>query len=219
MRAPRGLLVVAIVCAGATTAGADRERLYLRADLDVRLGFGELDLAEQAGQDPGGDSELSPGLFGVILGAGLDTRDVAIGIEAAIYIGGLDASEVGERYLGGSNGAGSSTVLAGLAAAYRRPLRGGLDGVGRLGLGLSRHAVSGPSGDARIDNYYMDIGGGLGYPIQIGSIPARVELVGAVRIQRLWRFSVDGLTDGTINSDAPAVYYFPGLSASFVLEL
>jgi hypothetical protein len=207
-------LLAAIVVVAPGTAAADE--VYLRADGDLRFAVGELDLAEQAGQEPSGESDLSPGMLGLTLGLGLDTGDVAIGAEAGIYVGGLNLGEIEERYFGSTDQVGSSlTVLAGLAGTYRRPLREALDLTGRVGLGYARLAASSGAGNARVDTVYLDLGGGLGYEIG-GALRGRLELGAALRVHRIHRFSVTNLTEGRIAADEPAVFGAPGIQAGYV---
>lgn len=216
-RVRRAAIVGAALAAlAASPARAERDRIYGRADVDFRLAVGELDLAEQAGQDSPGESDLGPGILGLTAGLGLDTGDVAIGAEVGIYVGGLGLGQVEDRYFGASSEVGSSaTVLAGLAGRYRRPLRGPVEGLGHLGAGYARMSASSGAGDARVDSVYLDVGGGLGAEIG-GALAGRLELVAAVRVHRVHRFEVTNLTEGRVAADAPAVFYFPGLQLGYV---
>lgn len=213
----RGSIAAALwVLASAAPAAA--QRLYARADLDVRANVGTLDLAEQAGAEPSDDSQTSPALGGFALAVGVRSADVSIGVEAALYLGGLDLAEIEELYFGAEpQSIGSaSTALVGLAASVERPARDRLVWVGRLGLGYSLMSASSPAGSARVETFYMDIGGGVG--LELGtSIPSRIEAIAALRVHRLNRLNVDNLTEGRIAADAPAVFAQPGVVLGYVV--
>lgn len=216
-----GARLAAAGCALAATlaaapASAEPDRLYVRSDADLRFAVGELDLADQAAAENTGESDLSPGVLGLTLGAGIDSGDVTLGIEGGIYVGGLGLDQVEERYFGsGPSQVGSSlTVLAGFAGGYRQPLWRSIDGLGRAGAGYARMSASSPGGHARVDSFYLDIGGGLGLDLG-GPLAGRLELVAAVRVHRLHRFDVSNLTEGRVAADAPAVFYFPGLELGY----
>lgn len=196
---------------------AEAQRVYGRVDLDARANVGTLDLAEQAGEEPSGDSQTTPVVGGFAVAAGVRSADVMLGVEAALYFGGLDLGEIEELYFGATDdNGGSTTASIGLAASVERPLEDRFVGVGRLGLGYSLMSASSSAGDARVETFYMDIGGGVGLDLGT-SIPSRLEAIAALRVHRLNRLNVDNLTDGRIASDAPQVFAQPGLVLGYVV--
>ena len=207
-------LLAAVCAVAATGATAEAQRVYARVDLDGRASLGELDLAEQAGQEPAGDSQTSTVMGGFAVAVGLRSADIRAGLEAGLYRGGLDAPEIDELYFGSAEGSGRSvTATFGLAAAVDRPLRHRVIGVGRLDVGYALMMSESDSGAARVDTFFMDVGGGLGTDLDT-AIPTRLEAVATFRVNRMHRFEVDGLTEGRIAADAPSVFVQPGLQLS-----
>jgi hypothetical protein len=205
------------LCLVAAAAPAEAQRLYSRVNLDARVNAGELDLAEQAGEEPSGESQTSTGAVGLAIAVGVSSADVRIGVEVGVAAGGLDRAEIDELYFG-STGEGGRSVSAslGLAAAIERPLRPKVVGIGRLGLGYSLMNAESGANSAAVESFYMDVGGGVGLDLDT-PIPSRLEAIAALRVHRLNRLDVTGLTEGRIAADAPAVFVQPGALLGYVL--
>lgn len=211
----RLLASLAVLCAAA--APAEAQRVYARITADGRAGVGELDLAEQAGQEPSGDSQIATIGGGLCLAAGIRSSDLRVGLEAGLLSGGLDRAEIEQLYLGAGDGSGRAlTFLIGLAAAVDRPLSDHFATVGRLGLGFALLSATASSGSARVETLYMDFGGGIG--LELGTaIPTRIEALATLRVHRVYRVDVTGLSEGRVVPDAPAVFVQPGIQLGYVV--